>query len=90
MSPEKIRLLNKLNNLNAKWSNDYLKNQGSVNVTMVQTERDIKSTRNAIKYEDVQENLRATGQLVLIITKTKLFSQDTYRLFKIIVINYIY
>ena len=25
------------------------------------TERDIKSTRNAIKYEDVQENLRATG-----------------------------
>ena len=61
MSPEKIRLLNKLNNLNAKWSNDYLKNQGSVNVTLVQTERDIKSTRNAIKYEDVQENLRATG-----------------------------
>ena len=58
---EKIRLLNKLNNLNAKWSNDYLKNQGSVNVTMVQTERDIRSTRNAIKYEDVQENLRATG-----------------------------
>ena len=61
MSQEKIRLLNKLNNLNAKWSNDYLKNQGSVGVDMVKTEREIKSTRNAIKYEDVQENLRATG-----------------------------
>ena len=89
MSPEKIRLLNKLNNLNAKWSNDYLKNQGSVNVTMVQTERDIKSTRNAIKYEDVQENLRATGQLVLIIIKIKFFSQGTYRLFKMIMVYYI-
>ena len=61
MSPEKIRLLNKLNNLNAKWSNDYLNNIGSVDVEMVNTERDIRSTRNAIKYEDVQENLRATG-----------------------------
>ena len=53
--------MNKLNNLNAKWSNDYLKNQGSVGVDMVKTEREIKSTRNAIKYEDVQENLRARG-----------------------------
>ena len=61
MSPEKIRLLNKLNNLNAKWSNDYLINKGSVGVDMVKTEREIRSTRNAIKYEDVQENLRATG-----------------------------
>ena len=60
MSPEKVRLLNKLNNLNAKWSNDYLV-KGSVGVDMVKTEREIKSTRNAIKYEDVQENLRATG-----------------------------
>ena len=49
MSPEKIRLLNKLNNLNAKWSNDYLNNKGSVDVEMVKTERDIRSTRNAIK-----------------------------------------
>ena len=89
MSPEKIRLLNKLNNLNAKWSNDYLKNQGSVNVNMVQTERDIKSTRNAIKYEDVQENLRATGQLVLSIIKIKFFSKGTYRLFKIIMVYYV-
>ena len=60
MSPEKIRLLNKLNNLNAKWSNDYLV-KGSVGVDMVKTEREIRSTRNAIKYQDVQENLRATG-----------------------------
>ena len=60
MSPEKVRLLNKLNNLNAKWSNDYLV-KGSVGVDMVKTEREIRSTRNAIKYEDVQENLRATG-----------------------------
>ena len=89
MSPEKIRLLNKLNNLNAKWSNDYLKNQGSVNVTMVQTERDIKSTRNAIKYEDVQENLRATGQLVLFIIKIKFSHKDLFRLFKMIMVHYI-
>jgi hypothetical protein len=60
MSPEKVRLLNKLNNLNAKWSNDYLV-KGSVGVDMVKTEREIRSTRNAIKYQDVQENLRATG-----------------------------
>lgn len=89
MSPEKIRLLNKLNNLNAKWSNDYLKNQGSVNVNMVQTERDIKSTRNAIKYEDVQENLRATGQLVLFIIKIKFSHKDLFRLFKMIMVYYI-
>lgn len=35
--------------------------QGGCSVDMLEVEKDIKSKRNAIKYQDVQENLVATG-----------------------------
>ena len=60
MSPEKIKLLKELQELENKWSAGLLTN-GNCTVDMLKTERDIRSKRNAIKYQDVQENLAATG-----------------------------
>ena len=60
MSPEKINLLKELQQLESKWSSD-LMTQGLCTVDMLKIESDIKSKRNAIKYQDVQETLAATG-----------------------------
>ena len=56
MSPEKIKLLKELQELENKWSAGLLTN-GNCTVDMLKTERDIRSKRNAIKYQDVQETL---------------------------------
>ena len=60
LSPVKISLLKKLQNLENKWSQDYLEN-GSCTVEMLKTESDIKSIKNTIKYQDVQENLQVVA-----------------------------
>ena len=60
LSPVKISLLKKLQNLENKWSQDYLEN-GSCTVEMLKTESDIKSIKNTIKYQDVQENLQVAA-----------------------------
>jgi hypothetical protein len=60
MSPEKIDLLKKLQHLEHKWSSD-LMTHGSCTVDMLKTESDIKSVRNMIKYQDIQENLLAAS-----------------------------
>ena len=56
MSPKKIELLKKLQHLEHKWSAE-LMSHGSVHTGMTKIESDIKSVRNQIKYQDVQENL---------------------------------
>jgi len=60
MSPEKIKLLKELQELENKWSSDLMTN-GLCTVDMLKTERDIRSKRNEIKYQDVQENLLAAS-----------------------------
>jgi hypothetical protein len=57
MSPKKIELLKKLQHLEHKWSAE-LMSHGSVHTGMTKIESDIKSVRNQIKYQDVQENLQ--------------------------------
>ena len=57
MSPKKIELLKKLQHLEHKWSAE-LMSHGSVRTGMTKIESDIKSVRNQIKYQDVQENLQ--------------------------------
>ena len=56
MSPEKRKLLVKLQKLENQCSSDLILN-GRVTVEMHKTETDIRSTRNTIKYQDIQENL---------------------------------
>jgi len=56
MSPEKIKLLKELQELENKWSTGLMAN-GLCTVDMLKIERDIRSKRNAIKYQDVQETL---------------------------------
>ena len=60
MSPEKIKLLKELQELENKWSAGLLTN-GNCTVDMLKTERDIRSKRNAINYQDVQETLALAG-----------------------------
>ena len=60
MSPEKIKLLKELQELENKWSSE-LMTHGGVHTGMIKIESDIRSKRNAIKYQDVQENLQATA-----------------------------
>ena len=60
MSPEKIKLLKELQELENKWSSDLMTN-GLCTVDMLKTERDIRSKRYEIKYQDVQENLQIAG-----------------------------
>jgi hypothetical protein len=60
MSPEKIKLLKELQELENKWSADLMTN-GLCTVDMLKIESDIRSKRNAIKYQDVQENLAAAS-----------------------------
>ena len=57
MSPKKIELLKKLQQLENKWSSEFM-THGGVHTGMTKIESDIKSTRNEIKYQDVQENLQ--------------------------------
>ncbi len=56
MSPKKIELLKKLQHLEHRWSAE-LMTHGGCNTEMLKIESDIKSTRNSLKYQDVQENL---------------------------------
>ena len=60
MSPEKIKLLKELQELENKWSTGLLTN-GVCTVDMLKVERDIRSKRNAIKYQDVQETIALAG-----------------------------
>ena len=60
MSPEKIKLLKELQELENKWSSELLEH-GGVHTGMTKIERYIRSKRNEIKYQDVQENLRASA-----------------------------
>ena len=60
MSPKKLELLKKLQELENKWSSELL-THGGVHTGMTKIEFDIKSTRNEIKYQDVQENLQASA-----------------------------
>ena len=60
MSPKKLELLKKLQELENKWSSEFM-THGGVHTGMTKIESDIKSTRNEIKYQDVQENLQATA-----------------------------
>ena len=60
MSPEKIKLLKDLQELESKWSSEFL-TEGLYTVGMLKIERDIRSKRNEIKYQDVQENLQASA-----------------------------
>ena len=60
MSPEKIKLLKELQELENKWSSELL-THGGVHTGLTKIESDIKSKRNEIKYQDVQENLQATA-----------------------------
>ena len=60
MSPEKIKLLKELQELENKWSTGLFTN-GICTFDMLKTERDIRSKRNEIKYQDVQENLQIAG-----------------------------
>ena len=57
MSPKKIELLKQLQHLEHKWSAEFL-THGSVHTGMTKIESDIRSKRNEIKYQDVQENLQ--------------------------------
>jgi len=59
LSPQKVEMLKKLQHLEHKWSAGFL-THGGCNVEMLKIERDIRSTRNSIKYQDVQENLNAS------------------------------
>lgn len=56
MSPEKIKLLKRLQHLEHTWSAK-LMDHGGCTTDMLKIESDIKSTRNSLKYQDVQENL---------------------------------
>jgi len=60
MSPVKLNLLKKLQHLEHKWSSELMTN-GSCTVEMLRTENDIKSVRNQIKYQDIEESLQATA-----------------------------
>ena len=60
LSPEKIKLLKELQHLEHKWSAELMTN-GGCTVDMLKTEADIKSKRNVIKYQDVQETLAHAG-----------------------------
>ena len=60
MSPKKLELLKKLQELENKWSSEFM-THGGVHTGMTKIESDIKSTRNEIKYQDVQENLQASA-----------------------------
>ena len=57
MSPVKLALLTKLQHLEHRWSADFMTN-GICTVDMLKTESNIKSVRNQIKYQDIQENLQ--------------------------------
>ena len=57
---EKIKLLKELQQLENKWSSELL-THGGVHTGMTKIESDIKSVRNEIKYQDVQENLQASA-----------------------------
>ena len=60
MSPEKIKLLKELQALENRWTSELL-THGGVHTGMTKIESDIRSKGNEIKYQDVQENLRASA-----------------------------
>jgi hypothetical protein len=60
LSKEKLELLKKLQHKEHTWSASLMTN-GGCTIDMLSTESEIKSLRNQLKYQDVQENLAAAG-----------------------------
>tara|TARA_R110000787_G_scaffold155953_1_gene269823 strand:- start:112 stop:297 length:186 start_codon:yes stop_codon:yes gene_type:complete len=60
LSKEKLELLKKLQHEEHKWSASLMTN-GGCSTDMLSTESNIKSIRNQLKYQDVQENLASAG-----------------------------
>ena len=60
LSQLKSLKLEELQELENKWSSELL-THGGVHTGMTKIESDIKSKRNEIKYQDVQENLAIAG-----------------------------
>jgi hypothetical protein len=60
LSKEKLELLKKLQHKEHTWSASLMTN-GGCTTDMLATESEIKSLRNQLKYQDVQENLAAAG-----------------------------
>jgi len=56
LSKKKVELLKKLQHKEHKWSSDFM-THGNCTTEMLKTEGEIKSLRNQIKHEDVQELL---------------------------------
>ena len=56
LSAKKVELLKKLQSNENKWSSDFL-THGGCTTDMLKTENEIKSLRNQIKHQDVQEIL---------------------------------
>jgi hypothetical protein len=60
LSKEKLELLKKLQHKEHTWSAS-LMTKGICTTDMLKTEREIKSLRNELKHQDVQELLATTG-----------------------------
>jgi len=60
LSKEKLELLKKLQHKEHTWSAS-LRTNGGCTTDMLATESEIKSLRNELKHQDVQELLAATG-----------------------------
>ena len=60
LSKEKLELLKKLQEKEHTWSAS-LMTKGICTTDMLKTEREIKSLRNELKHQDVQELLATTG-----------------------------
>jgi len=71
MSPKKIELLKQLQQLENKWSSE-LMTHGGVHTGMSKIESDIRSKRNEIKYQDVQENLQVPAYVFIVDSKVYL------------------
>jgi len=60
LSKEKVELIKKLQAKEHEWTAS-LMTHGGCTTEMLATESEIKSLRNQLKYQDVQENLAAAG-----------------------------
>lgn len=58
LSPEKVQLLKKVQHLEHKWTAEFL-THGGCTVEMSELDRQIKSVKGQLKFQDVQENLQA-------------------------------
>ena len=60
LSEKKVELLKKLQHQEQMWTAEFL-THGGCSTVMLPVEREIKSLRNQLKHQDVQEKLAATG-----------------------------